>query len=814
MPAGGFSRTRNVDYDDDDIYDDDDYFEDDAGDVDAGGDGMTEDDKEQMRVGTVKVREALGDMSDFTSDEQIQEALWHYYYDIGKSVSYLKNKLGVAEPKQEAPKQEKAKPVSRFDQAASVADQNAPATTDESAALSSCCPSSTVAPISMPTNAAVTDFFWDVPWGNVPPERLGVITVDAPHYKGGLLGGSSKLAALAAKRRKEREDAEAAASKANNDADSAIAMLDKLSVKNQGSGNPGGDSGESERPARLSRYPVRRRSPSPAPEAPKEPEIEEPQAPQPAVVVESPAQRATASMFASTLCGPDETSKHTQAPLQEVPIPFAAYKSYDGTGAFAGPSPDDIVRAAQAKGAGGGRTTPKKKKKQINGDLAESVEKLTVADEPRVKSKNLNVVDEFEKSASKRMANFVVLGHVDHGKSTLMGRLLYDLHVVDQRSIDKLRKEAETIGKSSFALAWVMDETSEERSRGVTVDIATNYFETDRSVFTILDAPGHKDFIPRMISGASQADFPVLVIDASTNSFESGLKGQTKEHILIARSMGMQHIVVAVNKMDTVGWSKSRFDEISKLMTTFLTEASFLEKRITFIPLAGLTGENVVKKIENSAAHWYTGETLLEALERIDLPTRNLTKPLRLSVADVFRGDIRSPLSISGRIDAGTLQVGDVILALPANETATIKSIEVQDAPVDWAVCGQIPTLHLTDIDPVHLRQGDIVCSPKDPVKLVKAFTSKLLAFEHVLPMPVEVFRSTLNSPAGIRTLSAKLNKFTGEVVKKKPRIVKPGEVARVVVQLEKELPVEEGMRVVLRERGRTVGAGLMENVA
>jgi elongation factor 1 alpha-like protein len=395
-----------------------------------------------------------------------------------------------------------------------------------------------------------------------------------------------------------------------------------------------------------------------------------------------------------------------------------------------------------------------------------------------------------------------------------MGRLLYDLKVIDQRSIDKLRKEAETIGKSSFALAWVMDETSEERSRGVTVDIATNYFETDKSIFTILDAPGHKDFIPRMISGASQADFPVLVIDASTNSFESGLKGQTKEHILIARSMGMQHIIVAVNKMDTVGWSKSRFDDISKLMTAFLTEASFLEKRITFIPLAGLTGENVVKKIENSAAHWYTGETLLEALERVELPPRNLTKPLRLSVADVFRGDMRSPLSISGRIDAGTLQVGDVVLALPANETATIKSIEVQDAPVDWAVCGQIPTLHLTDVDPVHLRQGDILCPPKDPVKLVKAFTSKLLAFEHVLPMPVEVFRSTLNSPAGIRTLSAKLNKFTGEVVKRKPRIVKPGEVARVVVQLERELPVEEGMRVVLRERGRTVGAGLMENVA
>jgi elongation factor 1 alpha-like protein len=266
--------------------------------------------------------------------------------------------------------------------------------------------------------------------------------------------------------------------------------------------------------------------------------------------------------------------------------------------------------------------------------------------------------------------------------------------------------------------------------------------------------------------------------------------------------------------MDTVSWSQSRFDEIVKRMTAFLTEASFLEKRITFIPLAGLTGENVVKKVDKSAADWYTGETLLEALERVDLPQRNLQKPLRFSVADVFRGDIRSPLSIAGRIDSGTLQVGDIILALPANETAMIKAIEVQDQPVDWAVAGQIPTLHLTDIDPVHLRQGDIICPPSSPVKLVKAFSSKLLAFEHVLPCPVEVFRSTLNSPGGIRSLSAKLNKFTGEVVKKRPRIVKPGEVARVVVVLERELPIEEGMRVVVRERGRTIGAGLMENVA
>ena len=164
-----------------------------------------------------------------------------------------------------------------------------------------------------------------------------------------------------------------------------------------------------------------------------------------------------------------------------------------------------------------------------------------------------------------------------------MGRLLYDLKVIDQRSVDKLRKEAETIGKSSFALAWVMDQTSEERSRGVTVDIATNYFETDQTRFTILDAPGHKDFIPNMIAGASQADFAVLVIDASTNSFESGLKGQTKEHALLVRSLGVQRLVVAVNKMDTVSWSEVRFEEISQQMTAFLTAASFSLKSITFV---------------------------------------------------------------------------------------------------------------------------------------------------------------------------------------------------------------------------------------
>ncbi|KAF2117077.1 elongation factor 1 alpha [Lophiotrema nucula] len=580
-PKSGHQRAKNIDYEDNDGYSDEEDYEEEEG----GGDAMTDEDREQMRLGTIQVKEALGSSIPAT-DAQIQESLWHYYYDVEKTVTYLKNKFSPAQAKASTP--QKPKIVSKFDQAANAA-------------------------------------------------------------------------------------------------------------------------------------------------------------------------------------------------------------------------------KSETKPAPGAKPKPGQTKKANGEKLAESIDKLTVEEQPKVKSKNLNVVEEFEKSGMKRMANFVVIGHVDHGKSTLMGRLLYDLKVIDQRSIDKLRREAETIGKSSFALAWVMDQTSEERSRGVTVDIATNYFETEQTRFTILDAPGHKDFIPNMIAGASQADFAVLVIDASTNSFESGLKGQTKEHALLVRSLGVQRLVVAVNKMDTVSWSQARFDEISQQMTAFLTAASFTLKSITFVPCAGLTGENVTKKAKDPHAKWYTGPTLIEALDSSEPAKRKIEGALRLTIGDVFRGGITNPTSISGRIDAGSVQVGDAILAMPSGETATVKAIEVENEPVDWAVAGQISTLHLSDIDPVHLRLGDIICTPSSPVKLLRSFSAKILAFEHVMPMSVDVFRGRLQAEGKIKQLVATLNKATGEAVKNKPRIVKPGEVARVVVELEKELPLEARTRVVLREGGNTIAAGLLE---
>lgn len=394
-----------------------------------------------------------------------------------------------------------------------------------------------------------------------------------------------------------------------------------------------------------------------------------------------------------------------------------------------------------------------------------------------------------------------------------MGRLLYDLKVVDQRTIDRYRKEAESIGKSSFALAWVLDQGSEERARGVTIDFATNKFETSKTIFTILDAPGHRDFIPNMIAGASQADFAVLVIDASQGNFESGLKGQTKEHALLVRSMGITRMIVAVNKLDTISWSQDRYSEISTQISAFLTAAGFLAKNIAFVPCSGLTGDNIVREPQNSLSEWYTGPTLLSLLESSEPVSRALEKPLRLTINDIFRGGVTNPLSISGRLDAGSVQIGDIVLAMPAAETASIRGIEVDSTSSDWAVAGQNIVLHLSDIEAKHLKPGDIICSPNAPLKNISSFVMKLLAFEHVMPMHVEVHRGRLHTPGRISRLVAVLDKSSGAVVGggKKVRIVKPGSIARVAVEMDDAVPLEAGARVVLRNGGSTVATGVLE---
>ena len=453
---------------------------------------------------------------------------------------------------------------------------------------------------------------------------------------------------------------------------------------------------------------------------------------------------------------------------------------------------------------------------------------INISDAPPPKSKGIDVVKEFESSSSKRSASFVVVGvytpemynisiltavgHVDAGKSTLMGRLLMELKFVEQRTVDKYRRQGEKIGKQSFALAWVMDQRSEERDRGVTIDIATNYFETEKTKFTILDAPGHRDFVPNMIAGASQADFAILVIDANTGEYESGLKGQTKEHVLLLRSLGVQRLVIAVNKLDMVGWSAERYEEINEGITGFLTGLGFHEKYVTFVPISGLKGDNIIQPIEDPAASWYTGPTLIDALEAsAPSAARDLRKPLRMPIAEVFRSQ-QGTTTLSGRIDAGALQVGDVLIVQPSGENAYIKSIMVDNEAKDWAVAGQNINLALTNIDPIHIRVGDILCHPTDAIPCGDSFTMKAMAFEHLLPSPIDLHRGRLHAAGQIQTILATLDKTTGEVVKKRPKVVQPGGVARIRITLGTKVPLEAGQRVVIRSGGETVAAGLLES--
>ena len=677
---------------------------------------------------------------------------------------------------------------------------------------------------------SIADFFRDSPWLKIPGDRRGEILIEPLYPRGGLLGGSSqpdgapksKLAALAAARKKKDNhrimDGE--------NATSSVALLDKLSGKprpikpDSASNTPSPKFLSAITEQNVNDYPrkySRRKSKGlespqenqPAKEASKESDpVADPD------IEKNPETPPTAgpSVFARTIFGaPAVSQQHDVQTSDRYVTGPDTQADFD----FAGPSPDDVVTRAQNR-KGISQQPAKQPLQPPLGD--KSVNSVIqgvgnfIIEEHKFKGKNLDVVAEFERSKPKHAANFVVIGHVDAGKSTLMGRLLYDLKVVDQRTLDKYRKEAERIGKASFALAWVLDQGTEERNRGVTIDIAMNKFETDNTSFTILDAPGHRDFIPNMIAGASRADFAVLVIDASTGNFESGLQGQTKEHALLVRSMGVQRIVIAVNKLDTVQWSQDRFDEISQQVSAFLTSAGFLARNLAFVPCAGLTGDNIVRKAKDPQASWYTGAPLISLLESSEPVTHAPEKPLRMTVDDIFRGGVQNPLSVSGRLDAGNVQIGDTVVIMPASQTASIKGIEVDSEPTDWAVAGQNVVLHLADIEAKYLKPGDVVCPPNAPIQCINSFTIKILAFEHITPTHCEVHKGRLHAPGRVTKLVSQLDKASGVAVKgKKPRMIKPGNVARIVVEVEESIPLEKGGRVILRAGGETIGAGLVE---
>ncbi|RKF57658.1 HBS1-like protein [Erysiphe neolycopersici] len=785
MSRHKFIKNLNLDDELDDYDGGEDY------DYSSQCEGLSEEDHEKLAITTIAVRARLPLSLGHIEDDQIHDSLWHTYYDVDKTVAYLVKVFALEVSKSN--KDFAVKPIKGvFSKDSSFSKTSARYDTSN----------------RYPIPFSYQEFFKDTPWLNVPIFRQ--TTFIAPlSLRGGLLGGSgsseppkmSKLQTLVANRKKMAQQQKSVNIK---DIEGTSTKL-HLSLSKQDSASGSSDLTPKQIVPRS--FPIRKRRVSNSSDPNlisfknKDSKTED-------ILIEENTllNIAKPSEFANTM--------FRSIPLKNsrnhfmIPCPTNNLT----TDPFAEPSPDDIVLAAQSKAKGKGKAQLQMNKQVKPGGLIKNVKSLKIDDPPNLKSKNLDVLEEFKKQKTKNTASFVVIGHVDAGKSTLMGRLLLEVGIIDQRTVDRYTKEAEAMGKTSFALAWVFDQDSEERERGVTIDIALNEFETKRAKFTILDAPGHRDFIPNMIAGASQADFAVLVIDASTGSFESGLKGQTREHTLIVRSIGIQRLIIAVNKLDNIQWSQDRFMEIETQMSSFLTTAGYKRNNFSFVPCSGLVGDNISQPTSNPAASWYKGPTLVESLENIEPITHALTKPFRLTISNVFRGGNQNPVSISGRIEAGNLQVADTLIVQPSSKMCNVRALELDNHLVDWAVAGQNTVIHLSGIDEQYLKIGNVLCSPLNAIQNIKEFSAKLLAFEFLLPMLVDVHRGHLHCSGRIKEIKGIFSKASENIHSKKiPRVVKPGMVARVIVTLEREEPLEAPGRVVLRSNGVTVAAGLIE---
>ncbi|XP_052274805.1 HBS1-like protein isoform X1 [Dreissena polymorpha] len=442
------------------------------------------------------------------------------------------------------------------------------------------------------------------------------------------------------------------------------------------------------------------------------------------------------------------------------------------------------------------------------------------------KYEKFDLKQEYKKrNSSKEMLNLVVIGHVDAGKSTLMGHLLFKLGKVNQRTMHKYEQESRKIGKSSFMYAWVLDETEEERARGVTMDIAQTQFETPSKVITLLDAPGHKDFIPNMITGTAQADVAILVVNATTGEFETGFEsgGQTREHALLARSLGVQQLLVAVNKMDTVNWDPSRYDEVVKKLGQFLKQAGFKEGDTSYVPVSGLAGENLAGPVKEARlAEWYKGSTLAEQIDKFRPVVRPVDKPVRVILSDVFKG-LGAGLTATGKVVSGAVQLGDRLSVMPAGEYTVVKGISINDEAVNFAFAGDHVQIVFTGVDITNVGVGSVLCDCQTPVVCASRILARVVLFNLEVPITrgftVIFHYQTVTEPAILKKLVSQLNKSTGEVVKNRPKCLTKNSSAVVEIELEYPVCVElykdnkELGRFMLRSSGHTIAAGLIEEV-
>ena len=414
-------------------------------------------------------------------------------------------------------------------------------------------------------------------------------------------------------------------------------------------------------------------------------------------------------------------------------------------------------------------------------------------------------------ATEKPHLNLAVIGHIDHGKSTTVGRLMFETGAVPPHIIENYRKEAESKGKGSFEFAWVMDSLKEERERGITIDIAHKRFDTAKYYFTVVDCPGHRDFVKNMITGASQADAALLIVAAP-----DGVMEQTKEHVFLSRTLGITQLIVGINKMDAADYSEKRYNEVKEQLSQLLKMVGFKPSEVPFIPMSSFAGVNISKKSPETP--WYTGPTVLEALDLLKEPEKPTTLPFRLPIQDVYSISGVGTVPV-GRIETGVMKKGMKVAFMPANVNGEVKSIEMHHEEVPEALPGDNVGFNVRGVGKGEIRRGD-VCGPVElPPTVAEEFTAQIVVLHHPSAITVgytPVFHCHTSQIACTFTeLVKKLDPRTGQVKEENPTFLKTGDAAIVKIRptrpmvIEKIKEIPQLGRFAIRDMGATIAAGM-----
>lgn len=423
----------------------------------------------------------------------------------------------------------------------------------------------------------------------------------------------------------------------------------------------------------------------------------------------------------------------------------------------------------------------------------------------------------------KTHINLVVIGHVDSGKSTTTGHLIYKLGGIDKRTIEKFEKESSEMGKGSFKYAWVLDKLKAERERGITIDIALWKFETPKYYYTVIDAPGHRDFIKNMITGTSQADVALLVVPAGPGEFEAAFskEGQTREHALLAHTLGVKQMIVGINKMDVASYSEDRFQEIQKEVTLYLKRVGYNPDKIPFCAISGFQGDNMVEKSDKMS--WYKGKTLVEALDMMEAPKRPTDKPLRLPLQDVYKIGGIGTVPV-GRVETGVIKPGMVVTFAPVGLSTEVKSVEMHHESLPEAVPGDNVGFNVKNVSVKELKRGYVTSDSKnDPAMGCSNFVAQVIVLNH----PGEIKNGytpvldchTAHISCKFAEIQVKMDKRSGQTLEENPKCIKSGDAALVKMEPSKPMCVEAFTeyaplgRFAVRDMKQTVAVGVIKKV-